>query len=251
LFWAHTLRNWRPDLAIDLQGLFRSALIARCSGATKIIGLSNAREGASLFYTAVARIDQKEHAMRQLLSTLDLLGLPQPKVPPFILPQGTLPPGFVISQPFVVLHPYARGAGKNLTQEQVSAFAENLNNIPVVLVGTGKTMQGLPSNVLDWSQRTTLLELIAIFRQANFIVSSDSGPMHLAAALQPTKIIAIHRWSDPLRVGPWHDQSFVWKHGKISKREELQEKCRLPGATPTLEEMRAIAQHVLAELDRA
>ncbi|MEI6416193.1 MAG: glycosyltransferase family 9 protein [Verrucomicrobiota bacterium] len=245
LIWARTLRGWHPHLVIDLQGLLRSALMARCSGAKKIIGLSNAREGAALFYSTIAKVNKKDHAVNQLLAVLDLMGIPKPKVPQFILPQGTLPAGFSVDKPFVVLHPYARGSGKDLTQEQVVAFAESLNSIPVVLVGKGKAMAGLPSNVLDWSQRTTLFELIAIFRQASFIVSSDSGPMHLAAALQPAKTLAIHRWSDPLRVGPWSDESWIWKHGVMKKRKELGEDCREPGTTPTLEEMKMIAEKVL------
>jgi len=110
-------------------------------------------------------------------------------------------------------------------------------------------MSELPSNVLDWSQRTTLLELIAIFRQARFIVSSDSGPMHLATALQPTKTLAIHRWSDPLRVGPWSQESWIWKHGKMKRKKELCEEDRAPGVTPTLEEMKKIAQNVLTLIE--
>jgi len=249
LLWVRTLRGWFPDLVIDLQGLLRSALMARCSGTDKIVGLSNAREGATVFYSAVAKVNKKNHAVNQLLAVLDIMGIPKPKVPQFILPQGTLPAAFLISQPFVVLHPYARGEGKELTQEQVIAFAESLKNIPVVLVGKGKAMAGLPSNVLDWTGRTTLLELIAIFRQASFIVSSDSGPMHLAAALQPAKTLAIHRWSDPLRVGPWFEESWVWKHGMLKKRKELSEEDRAPGATPTLEEMKMIATNVLSLIE--
>lgn len=246
LLWARTLRDWRPDLVIDLQGLLRSALMARCSGAKKIVGLSHAREGATFFYDEIAHVDKKRHAVRQLLSILDLFGVSKPVSPNFFLPQGKLPVHFFVHQPFVVLHPYARGEGKNLTQEQIVAFAESLNNIPLVLVGKGELMKDLPPHVLNWSNRTTLLELIAIFRQASFIVSSDSGPMHLAAALQPTKTLAIHRWSDPLRVGPWSEESWVWKHGAMKKRHELQEECRAPGATPTLEEMKKIAESVLA-----
>lgn len=244
LFWARTLRRSQPDLVIDLQGLLRSALMARCSGAQKIIGLNNAREGATFFYDAVAQVEKKEHAVDQLLAVLDLLGIPRPTSPRFFLPTGTLPVEFSVDRPFVVLHPYARGTGKNLTQDQVVVFAESMNNIPVVLVGKGEAMQDLPANVLDWSNRTTLLELMAIFRRASFIVSSDSGPMHLAAALQPSKILAIHRWSDPLRVGPWSPESWVWKNGIMKKRKDLQEECRAPGATPTLEEMKMIAERV-------
>ena len=223
--------------------------MARYSGADKIVGLSNAREGATVFYSAVAKVNKKNHAVNQLLAVLHIMGILKPKVPQFILPQGTLPATFLISQPFVVLHPYARGEGKELTQEQVIAFAGSLKNIPVVLVGKGKAMAGLPSNVLDWTGRTTLLELIAIFRQASFIVSSDSGPMHLAAALQPAKTLAIHRWSDPLRVGPWSEESWVWKHGMLKKRKELSEEDRAPGATTTLEEMKKIAQNVLTLIE--
>jgi ADP-heptose:LPS heptosyltransferase len=111
-------------------------------------------------------------------------------------------------------------------------------------------MRGLPSNVVDWSQRTTLLELIAIFRRASFVVSSDSGPMHLAAALQPSKTLAIHRWSDPLRVGPWSQHSWVWKHGKIVSVAQLTQELRSPGETPALEEMERIGAHVLTEMAR-
>jgi len=249
LVWARSLRSWQPDLAIDLQGLLRSALMARCSGAKKIIGLSSAREGASLFYDSVATVNKKEHAVNQLLAILDVLGIPRPTSPQFFLPQGTLPSGFLVTQPFVVLHPYARGSGKNLTQEQVIVFSERLKNIPVVLVGKGEIMTGLPANVIDWTNRTTLLEAIAIFRQAAFIVSSDSGPMHLAAALQPTKTLAIHRWSDPLRVGPWSDESWIWKNGVIKKRKKFGEDCRAPGKTPTLTEMKEIAEKVFSLIE--
>ncbi len=243
LFWARTLRAWKPDLAIDLQGLLRSALMARCSGATRVVGLSDAREGATFFYSATANVNKKDHAVTRYLAVLDLLGIPAEK-PEFILPEGKLPEDFFLTQPFVVLHPYARGAGKNLTQAQVSAFARALEDVPVMLVGRGEQMGDLPTNVIDWSGRTTLLELIGILRRAAFIVSSDSGPMHLAVALQPTKTVAIHRWSDPLRVGPWAKKSWVWKNGNLLRVEEITEEYRAPGRTPILEEMYEIGMQV-------
>lgn len=245
VLWAKTLTHWHPDIVIDLQGLLRSALMARCSGAQTILGLSNAREGARFFYDACAEVDKKSHATDQLLAILRLLKIPLPATPQFFLPQGILPSGFLQEMPFVVLHPYARGEGKSLTEEQVVAFATSLHHLPLILVGQGEKIRGLPSHVQDWTGRTTLLELIAIFRQASFIVSSDSGPMHLAAALQPSKTLAIHRWSDPLRVGPWAQESWVWKHGAIQQKKDLCEKARIPGATPTLEEMKRIAEKVL------
>ena len=252
LWWARTLRGWHPDLAIDLQGLLRSALMARLSRAKYVIGLSDAREGASLFYSRTVAVNKKNHAVTRYLQMLQGLGLPIPS-PEFHLPEGSLPNGFLesVSKPFVVLHPYARGEGKDLSEAQVNAFASALQKIPVVLVGQGKQMKHLLSNVVDWSGRTTLLELIAILRQASFIVSSDSGPMHLAAALQPAKTLAIHRWSDPIRVGPWAGESLVWKSGSIVRQDQLSEACRAPGPAPTLEEMGAIGEHVLKSMNRA
>ena len=134
LLWANTLRNWPPDLVIDLQGLLRSALMARCSRASKVVGLSSAREGATLFYSAVAMVDHKKHAVNQLLAVLDLLGISRPTSPQFTLPLGELPAGFTVPQPFVVLHPYARGAGKSLTPDQVvkAIIASNLGYDQVI-----------------------------------------------------------------------------------------------------------------------
>src|SRR6266705_2097242 len=61
--WIRETRRLRPDVALDFQGLFRSALIARISGAKKIFGMSDAREGSRFFYTQVARVDRQEHAV--------------------------------------------------------------------------------------------------------------------------------------------------------------------------------------------
>lgn len=249
LFWAKTLRTWKPDLVIDLQGLLRSALMARCSGAKRIIGLSDAREGATLLYSKTISVNKKDHAVVRYLNILNALGIPL-SIPEFSLPQGKLPAGFSVKEPFVVLHPFARGKGKNLTKREISIFAKTLNNIPIVLVGKGEIIKELPPNVIDWSGKTSLQELIAILRQAAFIVSSDSGPMHLATALQPTKILAIHRWSDPLRVGPWSKESFVWKKGKILKVDQLTEEMRDPGVMPTEEQMREIGIFVLEQIER-
>src|SRR5207253_10796617 len=49
--WIRETRRLQPDAALDFQGLFRSAVIARISGAKKILGMSDAREGSRFFYT--------------------------------------------------------------------------------------------------------------------------------------------------------------------------------------------------------
>jgi heptosyltransferase I len=244
LTWMRLLRDWQPDLTIDLQGLLRSALFARFSGAPRIIGLSDAREGSRLLYHEMALVNRNDHAVKRYLSILDYLGIPQPETPEFFLPQGSLPAGFDISTPYIVLHPYARGAGKSLNAGQIRAFLHGVGNCRVVIVGRGTVLGEIPPHVEDWSNRTDLLELIALLRGASFIVSSDSGPMHLAAALHPSATLAIHLWSDPLKVGPCFLESLVWKAGRIARVAALDASWRPEGRAPSEAEMEELGKKI-------
>src|SRR5271168_3001174 len=58
---AEQVRRLRPDLVVDLQGLFRTGLLARFSGAARRVGLSTAREGAAWFYTDVVQVPDHDN----------------------------------------------------------------------------------------------------------------------------------------------------------------------------------------------
>lgn len=251
LGWLRTLRDWKPDLVIDLQGLLRSALFSRISGAAEVIGLSDAREGARLLIGRKAWVDRNDHAVRRNLAVLDLLGIPRPDRPEFPLPAGRLPEGFSTGAPFVVLHPYARGEGKSLAPELVRAFIRGAGSVRVVVVGRGASLENLPANAEDWTNRTDLTGLIAILRAASFIVSTDSGPMHLAAALQPARTLAIHLWSDPLKVGPCFPESMVWKNGRVATVARLDDSWRPEGRAPTEAEMEELGRRAAGEMKNA
>jgi heptosyltransferase I len=250
LGWLRTLRDWKPDLAIDLQGLLRSALFSRISGAGEVIGLSDAREGARLLIGRKAAISQDDHAVRRYLAVLDLIDIPRPDRPEFPLPKGKLPAGFSTGVSFVVLHPYSRGEGKSLTPVMVRAFIRGAGSVRVVVVGRGASMEDLPANAEDWTNRTDLAGLIAILWAASFIVSTDSGPMHLAAALQPHRTLAIHLWSDPLKVGPCFQESMVWKNGRVATVAGLDDSWRPEGRAPTEEEMEELGRLATSGISR-
>ncbi len=245
--WTRCLRDWKPDLAIDLQGLLRSAIFARISGAKRVIGLSDAREGSRLLYGETAPVNRCDHAVRRYLSILNQLGIPQPGKPEFVLPEGKIPAGFNASAPYLILHPHARGEGKSLNAELIRAFARGVQGQRLVLVGRGELIPDLPAHVEDWSNRTDLLELIGLLRGASFIVSSDSGPMHLAAALHPATTLAIHLWSDPLKVGPCFPESRVWKAGKITRVADMDDSWRREGRAPTPSEMEVLGGNIAKE----
>ena len=246
--WLGTLRDLKPDLAIDLQGLLRSALFSRFSGAARVVGLSDAREGAWLLHGERAPVDNNAHAVTRYLAVLDILGIPKPERPEFELPAGKLPHGFDSTAPYVVLHPFARGEGKSLSGEMILSFARGAAGFRVIVVGRGILPAGLPPNLEDWSNRTSLLELTAILRGASFVVSSDSGPMHLAAALHPPLTLAIHLWSDPLRVGPCFPESLVWKNGRTFRVSDLDNSCRGEGRPPTEAEMEQLGRMAEEEM---
>lgn len=218
LRWYAGLRGLKPDVVVDLQGLLRSALMAKCSGGKTILGLGDAREGAGFVYSQSAATVSDEHAVRRYLRVLSLPGIAVPEKCVFPLPGGESPE---LPEGYVVLHPFARGAGKSLGAEAIQAFVSEFrgrSSACLVTVGRGDMPPGLPDGVVDLCGKTSLDGLIGILRGARFVVSVDSGPMHLAAAVG-TPLLGIHTWSDPRRVGPYSDHAWIWQGGEIRRQD--------------------------------
>jgi len=219
--WWRQTRIIRPDVALDFQGLLRSAWIAKVSGAKEILGLSDGREGSRLFYDRVARVNRREHAVERYLKLAALFGATVTEPIRFPIPTGDPPPRFDPYPPFIVLHPYARGRGKSLTPTVVEEFARALSPVRLVIVGKSSARINPPENCVDLTNQTSLLQLTWLIRTAAFVVSVDSGPMHIAAA-SAQRMISIHTWTDPRRVGPFNPEARVWKNGRIYRMEELE-----------------------------
>lgn len=214
--WLASLRPLRPDLTIDLQCLLRSALIAKAARSQRIVGLSDAREGAGAFYDQAARVTATQHAVDRYLAVLPLLGISIPERPEFFLGEGE-PFTEPLPDDFLLLHPYARGAGKSLDADAIRGLCERLTPRPVVLAGVGQSPTSLPANVIDLTGRTTLGQLIGLLRRARAVISVDSGPMHLAAAVG-VPLLSIHTWSDPRRVGPYSEAAWIWQGGELRRQ---------------------------------
>lgn len=208
-----------PDICLDLQGLLRSALIARCSRSRRIIGLSDAREAACLFYHhIVCYPTQAFHAVDRNLSILSALGVRYPTCPEFPLPSGSPPKDLPTSADWILLHPFARGTGKSLTEATILQFCECLDSLPILIAGMGKIYSALPSHCISLLNQTSLLEMVWLCSHAKFIVSVDSGLAHIAAAICANRLLSLHTWSDPRRVGPYSSHAWIWQGGKIRKQ---------------------------------
>lgn len=226
---AETLGDLRPDLVLDFQGLLRSALLAKASHGAHRVGFARAREGAALFYDRRVPVAdwRGTHAVDRYLALVRALGVPgeDRAAARFPLPAGeAVPlPGGGRDGPFLLLHPFSRGRGKSMLAPEIVALCKRLDGYPVVLVGSGAAWPpGLarPATLVDLMGQTSLPQLIWLMRRARWIASVDSGPMHLAAAVTD-RLLSIHTWTDPLMVGPWRREAWVWRDGFLGRVGEI------------------------------
>lgn len=245
--WSRVLREpVQPDLVIDLQGLFRSGLMASRSKAKHVVGLSDSREGARRFHDRVVEVDPDAHAVERYLCAARALGCEVPGDDArlsFKLPQ--LRPETEVPRGYVLLHPFSRGEGKSLSVAAVQRFCEAMGETPVLIVGRGgEELKNLPPNAANWIGHTQLAELAWLMANSDYNISVDSGPAHMAAAVGE-KLLAIHSWSDPRKVGPYRKRAWVWKGGSICRVGEIDASfAEGDGALPSVEEMEQIAAHV-------
>jgi ADP-heptose:LPS heptosyltransferase len=257
--WIRKLRErLTPDLILDYQGLLRSALIAKfCQDdKARVIGLSDAREGARNFYDETVDVSGVDHAVdRYLALTRHVLGLSPGAAAAedtggrvtaplsWPLPWGERPEGFDPMQRFIVLHPFSRGAGKSLDAAQVVELCRALSAYKIVIVGRSDVKLPEMEGVRNLLNRTNLPQLIWYLRYACYIVSVDSGPMHIAAAIKP-RLVSIHTWSDPAKVGPYQPEAWVWKDGALFQMKDLAFPDRWQSAPAIID----VANHVAAQV---
>ena len=205
------------DLVLDFQCLLRSALVGRFCRRARFYGLSDAREGARFFYDATVPVHPGMHAVDRYLCLARAVGAPAGLPLEWPLPTSALPAGFAPGPPFIAIHPFSRGKGKSLSLAELRVLCEALAPLRVILVGRSQEVPAPLPHVENWLNRTDLLELTALLREAAWTLSVDSGPMHIAAALSP-RVVSIHTWSNPNRVGPYPQEAWVWQNGALFQR---------------------------------
>jgi lipopolysaccharide heptosyltransferase I len=205
------LRAEKFDLVIDLQGLFRSALIVRMTGARETVGFEAAREGARFCYKYRVRTETERHAVEKNLAIARFVGCP--KAPArFPLPDPGEPPPVVkgLGARYAAISPSAGTRVKRWPAEYFGRLASMLP-VPSVVIGGGsdaalgdEVVRLSGSRAVCLAGKTSLKELCAVIRGAQYLVTCDSGPMHLAAALGvPT--FSIFGPTSPVRTGPYGD----------------------------------------------
>jgi heptosyltransferase I len=212
--WCRALSVLEPELVLDFQGLLRSAWISRNANGQSVFGLSDSREASRFFYDRRALVHSKQHSVDRYLALARLAGADTSGPIQFPLPPGTAIPSLELPERYVVLHPFARGQGKSLSPSEISEFIHLVAPMPVVVVGRSNAHFAMDRNGISLVNKTSLPELIWLLRRSSFIVSVDSGPMHIGAAIT-AELLSIHLWSDPKLVGPYNPEAWVWKAQRI------------------------------------
>jgi heptosyltransferase I len=244
LHWLKQTKQLRPDLALDFQGLLRSAIIARASGAKEIYGMSDGREGSRLFYHRVAKVNRREHAVERYLKLAECAGAKIGEALRCPIPSGDPLPRFDEYPPFILLHPFARGDGKSLSNSVIKELCHAFAPTRVVVVGKSSRKMDPPENCVELTNQTSLLQMIRLIRTASFVISVDSGPMHIAAAVTD-QLLSIHTWTNPVRIGPYNPDAWIWKNGKLFRVSELETtKVRRRGRRFKLKDLPAVVELV-------
>jgi heptosyltransferase I len=223
----------RYAAAIDFQGAIRSALLARWSGASTIFGGAQPRENAaSMFYTRQVETDGR-HVVEQALDLARaVIGAPAagnataranaapgnaPRVEFPLDPdaENTISSLTADLAGFAILNPGAGWGAKQWPAERYGAIAKALAQDGLrSLVNFGPGEEALATAVETASEGTsrkvscTIAELISLTRRARLLIAGDTGPMHLAAALQ-VPVVAIFGPTNPARNGPFGTRSIV------------------------------------------
>ncbi len=209
LLWE--IRRVRFDIALDFQGLARSGMMLVAARSPRKIGRFDARDGAWISYTErVVRPEPgKVHALDILLQFLPHLGLQCELKTPLDLggdPIGGISQGGDGRRP-VVLFPGSRRPEKDWRgfHELSGRLLKAMELDSLVWAGDRK-IAGVgewdPDRFLNLTGRTTLRELVALIKRARLVVANDSGPMHIAAALE-IPVVALFGPTAPERFGPY------------------------------------------------
>jgi lipopolysaccharide heptosyltransferase I len=212
------LRRTRYDAVLDLQGLIKSAVLARAAGGKRTIGLTrpHLREtAAGLFYTRRVDPGAVRHVVFKNLALLEALGIGHTDATfPLVIPSSAIadavrarfgPDGYML------LNPGAAWPNKRWPPDRFGAVASAIRDATgirsLVLWGPGE--QSLAEAVVtashgaaESSPQTAVGDLFALAAGARVVVSGDTGPLHIAAAVA-APIVALFGPTFPERNGPW------------------------------------------------
>jgi len=235
LRWIDGIRRARYDIVIDAQGLGRSGLITRLSGARRRVGFADARECGWLGYNARVRSESIHTVdrMLDLLSAIDVeplidmrLHLREADRTWWSARRDALAPAV----PYVVVAPASRWPGKCWPAPHWQVLIKRLVERGVehvVAIGAANEQAAvraaLPGDRLDatvseLTGQTSIGQTMAIIAGASLVVASDSAPLHMAVGFN-RPIVGLYGATNPDKVGPYAVADGVVRPSAVSSDE--------------------------------
>ncbi len=253
------LRRRRYDLVIDFHGLLKSAVVVFLSGGKRKLGYDSWQEMSGLFLNEKIPEDMNKHAVDRYLDFLRYLGADVGKAE-FVLPltDGTreqacrlLDQYQLAEKSYIAVNPVAYWETKLWDNGKFAQLADAIRDqlkLDVIFTGNdGRDAADILSRMkgkgINLGGKTSLPVLAEIYKSARAVITTDSGPMHLAAAVG-TPVVALFGPTDPARTGPYGEGHTVIR-ADLACSPCLLKKC------PTRECMAAITpDQVFTALER-
>lgn len=212
------VRKYKYDVALDMQGLFVSGLIARLSGAPIRVSYDTRKELNQFFvnYPVVAGRSRDRKAIDIMLDFARLIGVENARFRPQdylgILRADSMKKFHAgVGGRYVVLFVGATTPQRRWQREGFATVADGLSRLGlgVVFVGsssdlaaTEETLSLCSMNHTCLVGKTDLLELAAVLKEAAVVIGPDSGPLHMAAVMG-TPVVGLYGPTDPECTGPY------------------------------------------------
>ncbi len=244
------IRQEHYDIAIDTQQLFKSGIILGLSGAKRRITPDNGREFSFLFANEIINTNKKlfdinYHVVNRNLEAAKYLGCNN-IAHEFIIPDFSneysqniknIMNSLDKSKKNIVLAPATTWKNKHWNvQGWANIIKEFQQDCHIILTASEKekfltdkilSYTKNPANIINLAGKTSLADLVYIYKNANLVVSPDSGSAHIAWACGNPKVLTLFFATSAKRTAP-----FGSKYYSISARSEcspcMKKHCRLP-----------------------
>jgi heptosyltransferase-1 len=215
------IRSREYDLIIDLQGLLKSGILVGLSKGKRKVGMSGSREGSRLFFNErPIGVDYDQHAIDRYLKVAECLGCDPARWDghiPISEPYRRLIDRILMSsgmdqKPIVAINPIARWRTKLWRPERFAILADRIiDKMGCEVVFTGSSLDEeiigditgvMKGRAFNLAGQTNLKELAYFYSRCKLLITTDTGPMHMAASMK-CPVVALFGPTAPWRTGPY------------------------------------------------
>ena len=231
------IRSEQYETVVDFQGLLRSAFMVWLTKSCVTAGFAEPKEKlAAAVYSRKIAADMKKHAVERYVELANKLcgtdlPVPEIKIPEFRLADRIKS---VLPEKYLVIVPGARWESKVFPPEFfASSFEAARKHIPelkAVITGSGSDsyiaaeIKNIVTDAIDLTGKTSLLELAGVMKFSSAVLTNDSGPMHVAAAVK-NGVFALFGPTSPGLTGPYGKGNFILRSADAGCLDCMKRRC--------------------------